>query len=60
MMKSSRKRRIVAFLIDHFVITFLIVTILFLFFGEELINGDNPMKPSGKFEGEQYKIIQSR
>ncbi len=60
MVKSSRKRRIVAFLIDHFVITFLIVTILFLFFGEELINGDNSMKPSGKFEEEQYKIIQSR
>lgn len=40
--KSSRKRRIAAFLIDHFVITFLIVTILFLFFGKDLINGDNP------------------
>ena len=40
--KSSKKRRIAAFLIDHFVITFLIVTILFLFFGEGLINGDNP------------------
>lgn len=39
--KSSRKRRIAAFLIDHFVITFLIVTILFLFFGEDLINGNN-------------------
>ncbi|WP_158960987.1 RDD family protein [Myroides fluvii] len=42
MAKSSRKRRIVAFLIDHFVITFLIVTILFLFFGEALINGNDP------------------
>lgn len=40
--KSSRKRRIVAFVIDHFVITFLIITILFLFSGEGLINGDNP------------------
>ncbi|WP_410879304.1 RDD family protein [Myroides sp. DW712] len=39
--KSSKKRRIAAFLIDHFVITFLIVTILFLFFGESLINGNN-------------------
>lgn len=41
-LKSSRKRRIGAFLIDQFIITFLIVMIFFLFFGEDLINGDNP------------------
>lgn len=40
--KSSKKRRIVSFLIDQFIITFFIVLILFLFFGEELINTDNP------------------
>lgn len=40
--KSSRKRRIAAFLIDHFVITFLMVTILYLFSGDVIMDGDNP------------------
>ncbi|MHC5310903.1 RDD family protein [Myroides sp. LJL116] len=40
--KASKKRRIAAFLIDHFVITFFIVAILFLCYAEELINEDSP------------------
>ncbi|MUU77234.1 RDD family protein [Winogradskyella endarachnes] len=35
---ASRKRRIAAFLIDHFVITFLIVSITFLILGPDYLN----------------------
>lgn len=42
--KSSRKRRIAAFLIDHFVVTFLIVTIAFLVIGPEYLDENNPDK----------------
>lgn len=38
---SSRKRRIVAFLIDHFVITFLMVSIVFIALGPNFMNNDN-------------------
>lgn len=37
-LKSSRKRRIVAFIIDHFVLTFLIVSICFLALGPDFID----------------------
>lgn len=38
---SSRKRRIVAFLIDHFTFTFLIVGIVFLSLGTDFLNQNN-------------------
>lgn len=45
LVKSSRKRRIAAFLIDHFVLTFLIVVFIYLLFEDDLSRGDK----SGKF-----------
>jgi len=42
--KSSRKRRIAAFLIDHFVMTFLIVSIVFIAIGSNFADEDNPSK----------------
>ena len=38
---SSRKRRIAAFMIDHFVMSILIVSIFFLFLGSNFINESN-------------------
>lgn len=38
---SSRKRRIVAFIIDHFVFSFLLVGIIFLFLGTNFIDENN-------------------
>lgn len=38
---SSRKRRIVAFLIDHFTMTFLIVAIVFMSLGTDFMNENN-------------------
>ncbi|AYB35389.1 RDD family protein [Chryseolinea soli] len=38
---SSRKRRIAAFLIDHFVITFLMVALIFLILGPGFMDNDN-------------------
>lgn len=42
--KASRKRRIVAFIIDHFVMTFLIVCLVFLISGPNMMNESNPFK----------------
>jgi uncharacterized RDD family membrane protein YckC len=42
--KSSRKRRIVAFLIDHFVMTFLMVSIVFILLGPNFMDENNPSK----------------
>jgi uncharacterized RDD family membrane protein YckC len=44
--KSSRKRRIVAFIIDHFVFTFLMFSIVFLALGPNFMNGNEPGKMS--------------
>ncbi|WLE98915.1 MAG: RDD family protein [Candidatus Electrothrix communis] len=41
---SSRKRRIAAFVIDHFVMTFLIVSIFFLTLGSNFMNENNMVK----------------
>lgn len=41
---SSRKRRIAAFLIDHFVITFLIVAVVFLVIGPNFMDENNTGK----------------
>ncbi|PZO34887.1 MAG: RDD family protein [Flavobacteriaceae bacterium] len=38
LLKSSRKRRFAAFIIDHFVLSFLIVSICFLAFGPDFID----------------------
>lgn len=43
-LKSSRKRRIVAFIIDHFVMTFLIVSIVFIALGPNFMDENNPSK----------------
>lgn len=43
-LKSSRKRRIVAFVIDHFVITFLMVSIVFIALGPNFMDENNPSK----------------
>lgn len=40
--KSSRKRRIAAFFIDHIVMTFVIVTVSFLVLGSNFIEEENP------------------
>ena len=40
--KSSRKRRIAAFLIDHFVMTFLMVSIVFMVLGPNFMDENNP------------------
>jgi uncharacterized RDD family membrane protein YckC len=42
--QSSRKRRIAAFLIDHFIITFLMVSNVFLALGPNFIDENNPSK----------------
>lgn len=42
--KSSRKRRIAAFLIDHFVMTFLMVSIVFMVLGPNFMDENNPSK----------------
>ncbi|WP_177764456.1 RDD family protein [Flavobacterium sp. I3-2] len=42
--KSSRKRRIAAFLIDHFVMTFLMVLIVFIALGPNFMDENNPSK----------------
>lgn len=39
--KSSRKRRIAAFLIDHFIITFLMVSIVFVAVGSNFMDDNN-------------------
>lgn len=44
LIKSSRKRRIAAFMIDHFVLTFFMVSIVFLSLGPNSIDGNNPSK----------------
>ena len=41
---SSRKRRIAAFFIDHFVMSFLMVAIVFLALGSDFMNENNPTK----------------
>ncbi|WP_298422329.1 RDD family protein [uncultured Kordia sp.] len=38
---ASRKRRIVAFIIDHFIMSFLIVLLTFLFLGADFMNATN-------------------
>ena len=43
-LKSSRKRRIVAFLIDQFVMTFLMVLIVFILLGPNFMDENNPSK----------------
>jgi uncharacterized RDD family membrane protein YckC len=43
-LKSSRKRRIVAFIIDHFVMTFLLVSIVFSALGSNFLDENNPSK----------------
>lgn len=43
-LKSSRKRRIVAFLIDHSVMSFLIVSIAFSVLGPNFMDENNPSK----------------
>lgn len=43
-LKSSRKRRIAAFIIDHFVMTFLIVSIVFIALGPNFMDENNPSK----------------
>ncbi|TDB65299.1 RDD family protein [Arundinibacter roseus] len=43
-LKSSRKRRIAAFIIDHFVMTFLMVSILFIALGPNFMDENNPSK----------------
>lgn len=50
---ASRKRRIAAFLIDHFIMTFLIVLLGFLALGSNLIEEENP----GKFIVNLFLII---
>lgn len=41
---SSRKRRIAAFLIDHFVMTFLMVALIFLILGPGFMDKDSPAR----------------
>jgi uncharacterized RDD family membrane protein YckC len=43
-LKSSRKRRIAAFIIDHFVMTFLMVSIVFILLGPNFMDENNPSK----------------
>ena len=43
-LKSSRKRRITAFIIDHFVITFLMISIVFISLGPNFMDQNNPSK----------------
>ena len=43
-LKSSRKRRIAAFIIDHFVMTFLMVSIVFIALGPNFMDENNPSK----------------
>jgi uncharacterized RDD family membrane protein YckC len=46
--KSSRKRRLVAFMIDHCVIIFLMVSIAFIGLGSDFMNGNNPSEAMTK------------
>jgi uncharacterized RDD family membrane protein YckC len=41
---SSRKRRIVAFLLDHFIFTFLIVSLIFVFVGPDFLDSSEAGK----------------
>ena len=41
-LKSSRKRRIAAFVIDHFVLIFLMVYIVFIALGPNFMDENNP------------------
>lgn len=41
---SSRKRRIVAFILDHFILTFVIVSIIFVFMGPNYLDNINSGK----------------
>ncbi|HQX04759.1 MAG TPA: RDD family protein [Flavobacterium sp.] len=43
-LKSSRKRRIAAFMIDHLVMTFLMVSIVFIVLGPNFMDENNPSK----------------
>lgn len=43
-LKSSRKRRIAAFLVDHFAMTFLTVSIVFIALGPNFMDENNPNK----------------
>lgn len=43
-LKSSRKRRIAAFIIDHFVLTFLMVSIVFIALRPNFMDENNPSK----------------
>jgi uncharacterized RDD family membrane protein YckC len=43
-LKSSRKRRIVAFFIDHFILTFLMVSVFFIALSPDFMNEKNPSK----------------
>lgn len=43
-LKASRKRRIAAFLIDHFVMTLLMVSIVFIALGPNFLDENNPSK----------------
>lgn len=43
-LKSSRKRRIASFLIDHFVMTLLMVSIVFIALGPNFLDENNPSK----------------
>lgn len=43
-LKASRKRRIAAFIIDHFVMTFLIVSIVFIALGPDFTDENDPGK----------------
>ncbi|WP_299158346.1 RDD family protein [uncultured Tenacibaculum sp.] len=45
---SSRKRRIVAYIIDHFVMTFLIVGMVFLSLGTNFMDEDNLSNPMAR------------
>lgn len=44
LLKSSRKRRIAAFIIDHFTMTFLMVSIVFIALGPNFMDENNPSK----------------
>lgn len=43
-LKSSRKRRIAAFIIDHFLMTFLIVSVVFIALGQTFMGENDPSK----------------
>lgn|GEM_PF-3334083 len=43
-LRSSRRRRFAAFAIDHYIITFLMLSIVFIAAGEDFVNENNPDK----------------